>query len=63
MSLLWLRLRAYKMRPNTTLVFLKALPVQFKLIPLIDKELDELVEAGIFTKIENSEWAISSAES
>ncbi|XP_018406799.1 PREDICTED: uncharacterized protein K02A2.6-like [Cyphomyrmex costatus] len=45
------------MKPDATPVYLKARSVPFKLIPLIDNELDELVKAGIFTKTENSEWA------
>lgn len=45
------------MKSNATPVFLKARPVPFKLIPLLEKELDELVQAGILTKVENSEWA------
>lgn len=36
-------------------IFESAVP--FKLIPLLEKELAELEQAGIFTKIENSEWA------
>jgi len=43
------------MKPNATPVFLKARPVPFKLIRVLEKELEELVQAGIFTKIENSE--------
>lgn len=46
-----------RMKPNATPVFLKARSVPFKLIPVLEKELDELVQAGIFTKVENSEWA------
>ncbi|KMQ86353.1 hypothetical protein RF55_14672 [Lasius niger] len=45
------------MKPNATPAFLKARSVPFKLIPLLEKELDELVQAGILTKVENSEWA------
>lgn len=45
------------MRPNATSVFLKARAVPFKLILLLEKELNELEQAGVLTKIENSEWA------
>lgn len=46
------------LQPNATPVFLKARAVPFKLIPLLEKELNELEQAGILTKLENSKWAI-----
>lgn len=45
------------MKPNATSVFLKARAVPFKLIPLVEKELNELEQAGILTKLENSKRA------
>jgi len=45
------------MKLNATPVFLKARAVPFKFIPLIEKELNELEQAGILTKLENSKWA------
>lgn len=44
------------MKPNAILVFLKSRLIPFKLLPLLEKELDELVQIGILTKIENSKW-------
>ncbi|XP_011859199.1 PREDICTED: uncharacterized protein K02A2.6-like [Vollenhovia emeryi] len=44
-------------KPNVTPVFLKARAVPFRLIPLLERELSELEQAGILTKVENSEWA------
>ncbi|XP_011877086.1 PREDICTED: uncharacterized protein K02A2.6-like [Vollenhovia emeryi] len=45
------------LKPDTNPVFLKARSVPFRLIPLLEKELDDLVQAGILTKVGNSEWA------
>lgn len=42
---------------KATPVFLKARLMPFKLITLLDKELEELTRVGVITKIENSEWA------
>lgn len=42
--------------PNATPVFL-ARTVLFKLVKLLDKELDELSRVGVLEKIETSEWA------
>ncbi|XP_029156135.1 uncharacterized protein K02A2.6-like [Nylanderia fulva] len=46
-----------RLSPKATPIFLKARPVPFKLITLLDKELEELSRVGVLTKIENSEWA------
>lgn len=43
--------------PKTAPVFLKARLVPFKLVALIDKELDELAQAGVLIKVETSDWA------
>lgn len=45
------------MKPNASPIFLKARAVPFKLIPLVEEKLNKLEQAGILTKIENSEWA------
>ncbi|KAL0098925.1 hypothetical protein PUN28_020833 [Cardiocondyla obscurior] len=43
--------------PNPKPVFLKARSVPFKIKELLEKELDELLQAGVLEKTETSEWA------
>ncbi|KAK9746989.1 hypothetical protein QE152_g5646 [Popillia japonica] len=38
-------------------VFMRARSVPFKLIPLVDKELDKLLSEGVIQKVNTSEWA------
>ncbi|KAL6419162.1 hypothetical protein ACFW04_014039 [Cataglyphis niger] len=45
------------MKPNATLEFLKSRLIPFKLLTLLEKELDKLVQIGILTKVKKSEWA------
>lgn len=42
--------------PNASPVFLKARTVPFKIIELLDRELNELSKVGVLEKIETSEW-------
>ncbi|XP_071579209.1 uncharacterized protein [Temnothorax nylanderi] len=42
---------------NAKPIFVKARPVPFKLRPLVEKEINSLVEAGILVKVTTSEWA------
>ena len=46
-----------KLKIDAKPVHLKHRPVPFKLLPLIDKELDFLVEKGLLQKIDTSEYA------
>ena len=45
------------LKPNAKKVFLKARPVPFKLIPRVDKEIENLINEGILVKVETSEFA------
>lgn len=45
------------LKPSTTPVFVRARPVLFKLLPLIERELDSLEQAGITEKVATSKWA------
>ncbi|KAK2578792.1 hypothetical protein KPH14_012856, partial [Odynerus spinipes] len=45
------------LKENTKPVFLKARTVPFRLVPLVEKELDALEKDGIFEKVNASEWA------
>lgn len=44
-------------KPDTKPIFLKSRSVPFKLLLLIERELNELVENGVFEKVNSSEWA------
>lgn len=46
-----------KVRESATQKFRKACAVLFALRPKVDKKLDRLMEAGILSKVEQSEWA------
>lgn len=46
-----------KVRESATPKFRKACAVLLTLRPKVDKKLDRLVEAGILSKVEQSEWA------
>lgn len=46
-----------KLKPGSMPVFMKARRVPFKLLPLVDKEINRLVDAGILEKVDSSEWA------
>lgn len=41
---------------DTTLTFCKARPVPFLLRPKVGVEIDRLLEAGILSKVDQSEW-------
>lgn len=45
------------MKPDTTPIFLKSRPVPFKLMSLLEVELDKLVQLKILTKVDGAEWA------
>ncbi|XP_018342708.1 PREDICTED: uncharacterized protein LOC108748832 [Trachymyrmex septentrionalis] len=45
------------LKPNAKKVFLKARPMPFKLIPRVDKEIENLINEGILVKVETSEFA------
>lgn len=47
----------FTLKPNSKPVFLKARTVPFKLIPLVEKEINNLVKEGILEKVNTSEWA------
>lgn len=53
------RLSVYKPDSHLSriLIFLKSRNVPFKLLPLIEKELENLVKDGILEKVNSSEWA------
>ncbi|XP_070162295.1 uncharacterized protein [Polyergus mexicanus] len=44
-------------KKNTCPIFLKARKVPFKLMPLVEKEIERLVNTGILEKINTSPWA------
>ncbi|KAK2575252.1 hypothetical protein KPH14_012703, partial [Odynerus spinipes] len=44
-------------KENTKPIFLKARRVPFKLLPLVEKELENLVKAGILEQVNTSLWA------
>ena len=46
-----------KLKTDSKPVFIKARRVPFKLVPLVDKEIDRLVECGIFESVPSAEWA------
>ena len=46
-----------KLKDNAKPIHLKARPVPYKLLPLIDKELEFLVDKKILQKIDSSEYA------
>lgn len=46
-----------KVRESATPKFCKACAVLLALRPKVDKKLDRLMEAGILSKVEQSEWA------
>lgn len=45
------------LKPDATPVFVRARPVPFKLLPLIEQELDKLESVGIIEKVTTSKWA------
>ncbi|XP_018404622.1 PREDICTED: uncharacterized protein K02A2.6-like, partial [Cyphomyrmex costatus] len=45
------------LKKNSQPIFLKHRTVPFKLLPLVDKEIENLESAGILEKINTSEWA------
>lgn len=45
------------LKPGTTPVFVRARPVPFKLLPLVEQELDRLEKAGVIEKVTTSRWA------
>lgn len=48
---------SFTCKENAKLVFLKARTVPFKLLPLVEKELNNFVKTGIFEKVNASCWA------
>lgn len=46
------------LKTDTTPVFIRARPVPFKLISLVDQELESLEKAGVIEKITTSSWAM-----
>lgn len=50
----------FTLRDDAKPMFIKARPFPFKLRLLIEKEINSLVELGIFVKLTTSEWAASS---
>lgn len=44
-------------KDNTRPVFLRARKVPFKLIPLVEKEIEKLADTGILEKVNTSTWA------
>ncbi|XP_018395382.1 PREDICTED: uncharacterized protein K02A2.6-like [Cyphomyrmex costatus] len=60
----WIHLSAIKglqaklfLKSDASPVFIRARPVPFKLLPLVEKELDALEGAGIISKVATSKWA------
>lgn len=45
------------LKSSTTPVFVRARPVPFKLLPLVEQELDRLEYAGVIEKVSTSNWA------
>lgn len=45
------------MKPNATPTFIRARPVPFKLLPLVEQELISLENAGVIEKVTTSKWA------
>ncbi|KMQ90367.1 hypothetical protein RF55_9889, partial [Lasius niger] len=46
-----------RLKPGATPVFVQARPVPFKLLQLVEQELDNLKSAGIIEKVTTSKWA------
>jgi len=46
-----------KLKPNVKPVFIKNRAVPFKILEKVEKELENMVEAGILEKVESSNWA------
>ena len=46
-----------RLKENVKPVFMRARMPPFKLIPLVEKELESLENEGLISKVENSEWA------
>lgn len=57
----WAKIRGIQARltlkENANPVFLKARQIPFKLVPLVDKALEELEKMEVLTKVEHSHWA------
>lgn len=47
----------FSLKSNTVPVFVRARPVPFKLLPLVEQELDKLENAGIIEKVTTFKWA------
>lgn len=45
------------LKPNTSPVFIRARVVPFKLIPLVERELENLEKVGVIEKVTTSTWA------
>lgn len=45
------------LKKNAKLIFLKARKVPFKIIPLVEREIDRLVKDGILQETSTAEWA------
>lgn len=45
------------LKPDAVPVFVRACPVSFKLLSLVEQELDKLENAGIIEKVTTSKWA------
>jgi len=44
------------LKPNSTPVFMRARPIPFKMLPLVEQELDNLENAGVIKKVTTSKW-------
>lgn len=52
-----------KLKPDAKQVFIKNRTVPFKILEKVEKELENIVEAGILEKVESSRWQRQSCPS